>query len=179
MVTVKLLKNELRELGLPTTGLKKDLVNRLEEYKKYDIWELCRSGDLQKIQKIVKAEAKVGKFDINRLSVFDRTPLHMASLCGHIYVIEYLIKLGAYDYNGNAYLSGTPLARNVLKQYGFKGVSFTENPEVKILNSERALCLMNLDLDYDLIITIHKLVKRYFKDSISNYLILKRFLNEK
>jgi len=178
MVTVQSLKNELRELGLPTTGLKEDLINRLEEYKKYDMWELCRSGDLPKIQKIVKAESKVGKFDINRLSVFDRTPLHMASLCGRINVIDYLIKLGACDYNGSAYLSGTVEARKFMKNRGFKGLIFTENPAVKILNSKRALCLMDTDLDYDVILSIHKLVKRYFKDSISNYLILKRFLNE-
>lgn len=177
MVTVHTLKKELRELGLPTTGLKEDLINRLEEYKKYDLWELCRTGELPKIKKIVKAESKIGKFDVNRLSVYNRTPLHMASLCGHINIIEYLIKLGAYDYNGSAYLSGTVEARKIMKKRGFKGLIFTENPDVKILNSKRALCLMNLDLDYDVILSIHKLVKRYFKDSISNYLILKRFLN--
>jgi hypothetical protein len=89
-----------------------------------------------------------------------------------------LIKLGAYDYNGSAYLSGTVEARKFMKNMGFKGLLFTENPDVKILNSKRALCLMDTDLDYDVILSIHKLVKRYFKDSISNYLILKRFLNE-
>ena len=177
MVTVHTLKKELRELGLPTTGLKEDLINRLEEYKKYDMWELCRSGDLPKIQKIVKAESKVGNFDVNRLSVYNRTPLHMAALCGRVNIIDYLIKLGAYDYNGSAYLSGTVEARKFMRKKGFKGLIFTENPDVKLLNSERALCLMNMDLDYDVILNIHKLVKRYFKDSISNYLILKRFLN--
>ena len=67
--------------------------------------------DLPKIKKIVKAESKIGKFDVNRLSVYNRTPLHMASLCGHVNIIDYLIKHGAYDYNGSAYLSGTVEAR--------------------------------------------------------------------
>ena len=178
MVTVQSLKNELRELGLPTTGLKEDLINRLEEYKKYDLWELCRTGELPKIQKIVKAESKVGNFDVNRLSVYNRTPLHMASLCGNVNIIDYLIKQGAYDYNGSAYLSGTVEAREFMRKKGFKGLIFTENPDVKILNSKRAMCLMDTDLDYDVILNIHKLVKRYFNDTKSNYLILKRFLNE-
>ena len=71
----------------------------------------------------------------------------MASLCGHVNIIDYLIKLGAYDYNGSAYLSGTVEARKFMRKKGFKGLIFTENPAVKILNSERALCLMNMDLD--------------------------------
>jgi len=121
MVTVKELKKELKELGLPVSGLKAVLIDRLETYKadlnKDNIWEASAKGNIQAVVEFCKDERN----DINQLSVFDRSALHQASLCGHRHVIYYLIKKGAYDYNGNAYLSGTPLARDLLRKHGFRG----------------------------------------------------------
>ena len=194
MVTVKELKEELKELGLRRTGPKKDLINRLEEYKKkkvintleeyrkeqnkkYDIWELCRRGNISGVKYLVDSEGLKGNFGINRLSPHDRSPLHMAALCGRSNIVSYLIKNGAYDYNGNAYLSGTVEARNLMCQYGFKGLMFSKLPDVKLLNAKRRLCLSNIDIEYDLILVIQKQIERIFTDKLSNHKVLHRFKN--
>ena len=185
MVTVKELKKELKEFGLPVSGLKAVLIDRLETYKadlskadlsKDNIWEASAKGNIQAVVEFCKDERN----DINQLSVFDRSALHQASLCGQRHVIYYLIKKGAYDYNGNAYLSGTPLARDLLRKHGFRGKPFLANPDVKLLNSKRKLCLLHIDelKDYDLILIIQELVEKLFTDKTSNHKIFQRFLNE-
>ena len=53
-----------------------------------------------------KKKTKIGKFDVNRLSVYNRTPLHMAALCGRVniidYLINYLINIFLYIYYYNS-----------------------------------------------------------------------------
>ena len=181
MPTVKGLQTELRSFGLPITGLKEDLIKRLDDYKNDNIWEASVRGDIKKIELIIKTEKKIGNHDINRLSLFNRSALHQAALVGQVNVVEYLIKNGGYDYNGNAYLSGTPSAREIMKKYGFKGICFSQLPEVKLLNAKRKLCLSKIEIyiDYDVMILIQNLINRNFIDTPKNHKIFQIALDEK
>ena len=171
MPTVKELQNELRTSGLPVTGLKTELIKRLNEYKNSDIWnasdiwDASVRGDIKRIIEIIKEEKKLGIHDINRLSQFGRPALHQAALVGQVNVVNFLINNGGYDFTGIAYLSGTPGARKIMRKHGFKGKCFLQLPEVKLMKAKQNLVISQIDTDYDITMILADLVKKIFIDS--------------
>uniref|UniRef100_A0A060T1H2 ARAD1C20504p n=1 Tax=Blastobotrys adeninivorans TaxID=409370 RepID=A0A060T1H2_BLAAD len=62
-----------------------------EEKKRFEeLCEVCRSGDLDQVDKLVSYGV-----DVNAIDKFDCTPLILASLCGHEPVVKYLLEHGA------------------------------------------------------------------------------------
>ncbi|CAN6645702.1 hypothetical protein TRVA0_021S01046 [Trichomonascus vanleenenianus] len=55
-----------------------------------ELCQACRSGDLEQVEKLVSFGAH-----LNAIDEFDYSPLILASLCGHLEVVKYLLEKGA------------------------------------------------------------------------------------
>ncbi|EPY51798.1 substrate adaptors for Cullin 3 ubiquitin ligase Btb3 [Schizosaccharomyces cryophilus OY26] len=64
-------------------------VDESEEFR--ELCEACRRGDLE----VVRSMIENYNVPINRVDIFDYSPLVLASLCGHEEVVKYLLENGA------------------------------------------------------------------------------------
>ena len=196
MPTIKEVKEELKKKGLKTSGNKAQLIDRLKgnhftaSYTPPgnfstgtgtpddNIWAAAVQGNYSMVQRHIKTSKIKPGYNIDQFSPFGRTALDQASLGGHLHTIRLLIKEGAIDLNGTAYLSTNPICRKMLTNMGFKGHSFLCLPQVKLIVAKRNLVLSQIDLgvDYDTLLLIIEYTRKCFTNGPLYHAVLQRSL---
>ena len=193
MVTVKELKQELKTKGLKISGNKAQLIDRLKgnhwttsytppgnfsSTSGDNIWCAAVQGNSHMVLRHINTSKMKSGYNIDQCSPFGRTALEQASLGGHIHTIRLLIKEGAMDLNGNAYLSTNPICRKMLTNMGFKGRSFLCLPQVNLLVAKRNLVLAQINdiVDYDTLLLIIEYTRKSFANGPVYHSVLKRSL---
>jgi Ankyrin repeats (3 copies) len=77
------------------------------------LWTACKIGDLQYVRRAVESCP-----DQLHLELQGRTPLYHACHCGHVAIVQTLLRAGCTDRDGTSYQSAlTPEIRTLLRQY--------------------------------------------------------------
>jgi hypothetical protein len=97
-----------------------------------DIWNAARRGDLEEIQR----HCQTRRGDIHKIDKWGNSPLYYSALCGHYFVVKYLLEMGACDDSLNrAYMN----ALNLNIRHLLKGLSTSAPTKFYIEETETAL----------------------------------------